>query len=98
MPEPEAHFPYARRLRLDWTQAQDGSWHHANKDDPHRWEVVCAQCGDIDGPADRQPEPARSLRGPYDGKHSAHRAVKHHEQQHPAQALDLGPMSDWPVI
>ena len=67
MPEPEAHFPYARRLRLDWTQAQDGSWHHADKDDPHRWEVVCAQCGDIDGPADRQPGP----RDPFEARTTA---------------------------
>ena len=97
MPEPEAHFPYARPLRLGWAQAEDGSWHHS-LEDRHKWEVVCAQCGDTDGPANRQPEPANLLRGPYDSKHAAHRAVKHHSRQHPPEKLEPGPMSDWPVI
>ena len=97
MPEPEPHFPYVRPLRLGWAQAEDGSWHHASEDH-HKWEVVCAQCGDTDGPANRQHEPAKTLRGPYDSKHAAHRAVKHHSRQHPPEKLEPGPMSDWPVI
>ena len=40
MAEPEAHFPYARPLRLGWAQAEDGSWHHS-LEDRHKWEVSC---------------------------------------------------------
>ena len=93
----EPHFPYARPLRLRWEQTADGCWHYANQD-PRRWEVVCAQCGDTDGPAEGQPEPARSLRGPYDSKHAAHRAAKHHAKEHPGDEVGFGPMSNWPVI
>ena len=42
--------------------------------------------------------PRNLLRGPYDSKHAAHRAVKNHSRQHPPEKLELGPMSDWPVI
>ena len=92
----DAHFPYLRPLRLGWNQAEDGSWPYVFTD-PHRWEVICAQCGDTDGPADSQAQPARRLRGPYESKHAAHRAVKRHSAEQ-TQKLELVPMSDWPVI
>jgi hypothetical protein len=75
-----SHFPGVRKLRSEWHQDAAGAW-ESSAGDPDRWEVVCAQCGDTDGPADGQPEAARQLRGPYGSKRRAGRAaVKHFEQ------------------
>ncbi len=73
------HFPYARPERTGWHQSADGTWEHRGED-AHRWEVVCAECGDTGGPFDLQPEPARLLRGPYKNRrHAKHVATAHFE-------------------
>ena len=71
------HFPYARRVRLHWSQLPNGTWSFDGEDD-HLWEVFCAECGDTDGPADLQSEGVQKLRGPYQGEHKARRAATHH--------------------
>jgi hypothetical protein len=71
------HYPYARPLRTGWTRNASGHW-EASAEDPHQWEVFCEQCGDTDGPADDQPDPARSIRGPYPSKHRAEHVAKRH--------------------
>jgi hypothetical protein len=73
----EGHYPYARPVRLGWKQQSDGTW-VSSSEDRKVWEVFCEQCGDKDGPAERQPEPARTLRGPYASKHKAEHAAKQH--------------------
>ena len=72
-----SHFPGVRALRSGWHKDAAGAW-ESTAVDPGRWEVVCRQCGDTDGPVDAQPEAARQLRGPYSSKRRAGRAaVKH---------------------
>jgi hypothetical protein len=74
------HFPYARRLLLDWHHDQGGPW-ISGGEDQRRWEVFCAECGDTDGPADTQTEPVRRLRGPYPSERKArHAAQKHFDE------------------
>jgi hypothetical protein len=79
--DPRHHFPYARRLHLDWHQNVDGPWIAAREDD-HRWEVICAECGDEDGPAENQSISVQQLRGPYVSKHRAAHAATMHFEQH----------------
>jgi hypothetical protein len=69
------HYPYARPLRLHWSQLADGTW-TSESQDPHQWEVFCLQCGDRDGPIEIQDEDARLLRGPDASKHQAVHAAK----------------------
>jgi hypothetical protein len=74
------HFPFARRQLLDWRQDADGRW-SSDREDEHLWEVLCAECGDTDGPAENQAEPVRRLSGPYAGGHKAkHVATRHFEE------------------
>ncbi len=73
------HFPHARRLRLGWRDV-GGRWVAAQEDE-HRWEVVCVECGDADGPAENQSASVQRLRGPYGSEHKAkHAATKHFDQ------------------
>lgn len=66
--EPEGHFgghyPYSQPVRTGWQRKADGGW-VASSEDPKLCEVFCEQCGDADGPAAVQPEPAQSLPRPY---------------------------------
>jgi hypothetical protein len=71
------HFPYARRLRLEWRHGAERRWSGASEDD-RLWEVLCAECGDTDGPAERQAETVRVLRGPYSSEHKAKHVAKKH--------------------
>jgi len=71
------HFPYARRLRLGWRHDADGRW-ISDLEDERLWEVLCAECGDTDGPADKQTEQIRHLRGPYSSEHKAKHVAKKH--------------------
>jgi hypothetical protein len=71
------HFPYARRLHLGWRQNADALW-VSDKDDERRWEVISAECGDTDGPAENQTEQIRHLRGPYSSEHRAKQVAKKH--------------------
>jgi hypothetical protein len=74
------HFPHARRLRVGWRVEDDGHWTY-DREDEHLWEVLCAECGDTDGPSDNQREPARRLRGPYASEHKAkHTASRHFDE------------------
>ncbi len=74
------HFPYARRLLLGWHQDEDGKWASAREDE-RRWEVFCRECGDTDGPAEKQTEAVQRLRGPYPSEHKAkHVATKHFDE------------------
>ena len=58
----------------------NGKW-HAESNDPRRWEIICARCGDTDGPASEQSPQVQELRGPYRSRRKAeHRAEKHFEQ------------------
>jgi len=71
------HYPFVRHVRLGWYHDEHGQWASAEFDES-RWEVVCPQCGDDDGPVDQLPEEIRGLRGPYSSKHQAsHVANKH---------------------
>ena len=45
------------------------------------WEVVCAECGDDEGPAQEQSGSVRKLRGPYRNKHKAQRVAHRHERR-----------------
>jgi hypothetical protein len=70
----------ARALHIGWRQEGTGQW-VADARDGEQWEVVCAQCGDTDGPLEGQTPPVRELRGPYANKHRArHAASKHFKQ------------------
>ena len=73
------HLPRVRPLRSGWTQHPDRKW-ESSVEDPKRWEVLCPQCGDGDGPVEGQPVAAQQLRGPYPSRRRAGRAaVKHLE-------------------
>lgn len=70
------HYPYVRPLQLDWQELPTGF--RARGNDPYRFEVICAVCGDIDGPLEYQPLAAQQLRGPYESKRIAERISQRH--------------------
>jgi hypothetical protein len=75
--EPGGHYPYVRQVRLGWRKDAGGHWTYDGVGE-RLWEVLCAECGDTDGPQEEQPSRARELRGPYPGKRKAgHVASKH---------------------
>jgi hypothetical protein len=74
------HFPFARRLRLRWRRDTEGQW-QPQSEDRHQWEVVCAECGDTDGPASEQSATVQALRGPYSNERHAKRAAEEHFAQ-----------------
>jgi hypothetical protein len=65
-----------RPLQLDWQELPTGF--RAGKNDPYRFEVICATCGDIDGPLEYQPFAAQQLRGPYESKRIAEKIAQRH--------------------
>jgi hypothetical protein len=71
------HLPYARRVRLGWRQDGEGAWTF-DAEDRRLWEVCCFECGDTDGPPERQAPHVQALRGPYESKRLANRMVKRH--------------------
>jgi len=73
----EPHHPVFRHARQGWWKDAEGRWVSV-AEDPSRWEVVCPQCGDSDGPADNQLPRVITLRGPYASRHKAERAAKRH--------------------
>lgn len=75
------HLPIARPMPVGWSEGADGAWTSAGVD-AHRWEVFCAECGDMDGPADRQPPFVQRLRGPYQHEHHARGVAKRHAEQY----------------
>jgi hypothetical protein len=70
------HYPYVRPLQLDWQELPTGF--RAGRNDPYRFEVICAACGDIDGPLEYQPSAAQQLRGPYEAKRIAEKISQRH--------------------
>ena len=71
------HFPVARPIYGKWYRDSDGNWAWDLRD--HRkWEVVCKECGDTDGPAELQPPAAQVLRGPFRSKRLALRVENEH--------------------
>ena len=70
------HYPYVRPLQLEWQELPTGF--RARSNDPYRFEVICAACGDIDGPLEYQPYAAQQLRGPYESKHLAEKVSQRH--------------------
>jgi len=76
--EVERHFPYVRPLQLDWEERPTGF--RARRTDGERFEVICAGCGDIDGPEEYQPASARTLRGPYESRKLAEKVARNHER------------------
>ena len=71
------HTPYARPLNEDWTKDATGRWQSGSVD-ANSWEVICAECGDTDGPVETQSAAVRARRGPYRSKRKAeHAATKH---------------------
>ena len=79
--EEHHHFPYARRLVLSWQRDQGGKWVEGAEDE-RRWEVVCRECGDADGPVEAQSEAVQRLRGPYLSEHKARHAATKHFDEH----------------
>ena len=73
------HCPYARPLHGGWKKNPAGHWQSTSEDDS-KWEVVCEECGDTDGPIELQTEKVRSLRGPYPTKHQAEHVAKIHRK------------------
>jgi hypothetical protein len=76
---PVQHFPYIQPLQLEWEQTPTGFKPH--RQDPNRFEVICARCGDSDGPIYNQPAACQRLRGPYDSRRSAMRAARNHQRE-----------------
>jgi hypothetical protein len=72
-----SHYPYTRRLKLGWRRTAEDQW-VADGEDAERWEVVCTQCGDTDGPVEEQAPPVQPLRGPYESRHEARHAEAEH--------------------
>lgn len=74
------HLPYVRHVHTSWRHDEYGRWVADGQEDS-RWEVVCVQCGDDEGPADRQAGAIKELRGPYATKRKAGHAARRHEQE-----------------
>lgn len=74
------HRPYVRHVRTDWHRDEHGLWDSETWDE-NSWEVVCAACGDDEGPANEQTVAVRGLRGPYPSRHKAQHAAHHHERE-----------------
>jgi hypothetical protein len=71
------HHPYARPVRGGWTQDATQHWQYSSED-PMRWEVICEECGDHDGPVEIQSDQVCIRRGPYDNKRLAESAATSH--------------------
>ena len=69
------HIP--RPLKTGWSKGPDGHWVSRGVK-AHSWEVICEECGDIDGPVETQSEAVRVRRGPYSSKHKAEHAATEH--------------------
>ena len=70
------HYAVCRPVRLAWFENDHGEWHWQQSDN-QLWEVVCAQCGDSDGPPDLEPAEIQQLRGPYPHEHAREVVIYH---------------------
>jgi hypothetical protein len=73
------HRPYVRHVHMGWRRDDYGQW-VSDTWDESRWEVVCPQCGDEEGPSLNQSQAVQKLRGPYATKHKAEHAAHEHER------------------
>ena len=76
-PLADRHYPYVRPLQLDWEERPSG--YRALRSDESRFEVICAACGDNDGPVEYQSHAAQTLRGPYNARKVAEKVARSHE-------------------
>ena len=74
------HRPYVRHVHTGWHRDKYGRWESDTWDDA-LWEVICAKCGDDEGPADQQKATIQKLRGPYPSHHKAEHAAHLHEKE-----------------
>jgi hypothetical protein len=78
--DPEAvHRPYVRHVHTEWRRDEHGQWVSAVWDES-KWEVVCLQCGDNEGPSEDQDPAVQKLRGLHSAKHKAEHAAHVHER------------------
>jgi len=79
-PDPGATGAVIRRVRLGWHQAgQDWRYADVSRD---QWEIVCRDCGDDEGPPQRQTADVSLLRRPIVGPTRAQTALQHHLKAH----------------
>jgi len=84
-PDPEPTGAVIRRVRLGWHQAgHDWRYEDVSRD---QWEIVCRDCGDDEGPPQRQTADVRLLRRPVIGRPRAQTALQHHLDAHRQAAL-----------
>jgi len=74
------HYPYVRHVRVALHRDGYGQWMSESWENS-QWEVICAECGDTEGPLDEQTVEVRRLRGPYVSRHKAERAAHGHERR-----------------
>lgn len=79
-PDAEATGAVIRRVRLGWHQAgQDWRYEDVSRD---QWEIICRDCGDDEGPPQRQTAVVSLLRRPIVGRTRAQAALQHHVAAH----------------
>ncbi len=79
-PDPGAPGALIRRVRFGWHQAgQDWRYEDVSRD---QWELVCRDCGDDEGPPQRQTADVSLLRRPIVGPTRAQTALEHHLKAH----------------
>ena len=47
------HRPYVRHVHTDWRRDEHGQW-ASDTWDESKWELICAECGDNEGPSEDQ--------------------------------------------
>jgi len=84
-PDTEATGAVIRRVRLGWHQSgQNWRYEDVSRD---QWEIICRDCGDDEGPPQRQSAAVSLLRRPIVGRTRAQAALQHHVAAH----REIGP-------
>ena len=73
-----AHVPITRAQPAECARMPDGTWRSIDPDHPARWEVICTECGDDQGPIEDQTPFVRDLRGAYRSEEAALQAATVH--------------------
>jgi len=76
----QLHQPYVRHVHTDWHRDEYGQWVSETWDES-RWEVICAECGDNEGPSEDQSPAIQQFRGPYPTEHKAVHVANVHERK-----------------
>ena len=76
----QLHRPYVRHVHTDWRRDNYGRWVSETWDES-KWEVICAECGDNEGPSEVQGPAIQQFRGPYPTEHKAVHAAHAHERK-----------------